>query len=65
MFADIGSIVRKPLTTTFYISVQPIQNELMQEVMTGIGSIGKLMDKTQSYNDAKGHHIMRRYWIYL
>ena len=41
MFADIGSIVRKPLTTTFYISVQPIQNELTQEVMTGIGSIGK------------------------
>lgn len=65
MFADIGSIVRKPLTTTFYISVQPIQNVLTQEVMTGIGSIGKLMDKIQSYNDAEGHHIMRRYWIYL
>ena len=26
---------------------------------------GKLMDKIQSYNDAEGHHIMRRYWIYL
>ena len=26
---------------------------------------GELMDKIQSYNDAEGHHIMRRYWIYL
>ena len=26
---------------------------------------GKLMDKVQSYNDVEGHHIMRRYWIYL
>ncbi len=26
---------------------------------------GKLMDRIQSYNDAEGHHIMRRYWIYL
>ena len=26
---------------------------------------GKLMDKIQSYNDAEGHHIMRRYWICL
>lgn len=26
---------------------------------------GKLMDKIQAYNDAEGHHIMRRYWIYL
>ena len=23
------------------------------------------MDKIPSYNDAEGHHIMRRYWIYL
>lgn len=26
---------------------------------------GELMDKIQAYNDAEGHHIMRRYWIYL
>lgn len=26
---------------------------------------GKLMDRLQAYNDAEGHHIMRRYWIYL
>ena len=26
---------------------------------------GKLMDRIQSYNDAEGHHMMRRYWIYL
>ena len=26
---------------------------------------GELMDKIQLYNDAKGHHVMRRYWIYL
>ncbi|MBD5146123.1 MAG: GNAT family N-acetyltransferase [Ruminococcus sp.] len=26
---------------------------------------GELMDKIPSYNDAEGHHIMRRYWIYL
>ena len=26
---------------------------------------GKLMDKIQSYNDAEGHHILRRYWICL
>ena len=22
-------------------------------------------DKIRSYNDAEGHYIMRRYWIYL
>lgn len=26
---------------------------------------GELMDKIEAYNDAEGHHIMRRYWIYL
>ena len=26
---------------------------------------GELMDRIQSYNDAEGHHIMRRYWIHL
>ena len=26
---------------------------------------GELMDKIPSYNDAEGHHILRRYWIYL
>lgn len=26
---------------------------------------GELMDKIQAYNDAEGHHIMCRYWIYL
>lgn len=26
---------------------------------------GQLMDKIQTYNDAEGRHIMRRYWIYL
>lgn len=26
---------------------------------------GELMDKIQSYTDAEGHYIMRRYWIYL
>lgn len=26
---------------------------------------GTLMDKIEAYNDAEGHHIMRRYWINL
>lgn len=26
---------------------------------------GELMDKIQAYNNSEGHHIMRRYWIYL
>ena len=26
---------------------------------------GKLMDKIQSYNDAEGYHMMRRYWIMI
>lgn len=26
---------------------------------------GQLMDKIEAYNDAEGHHIMHRYWIYL
>lgn len=26
---------------------------------------GVLMDKIPSYNEAEGHYIMRRYWIYL
>ena len=26
---------------------------------------GKLMDKIPSYNDIEGHHMLRRYWIFL
>lgn len=26
---------------------------------------GELMNKIWAYNAAEGHHIIRRYWIYL
>lgn len=26
---------------------------------------GKLWDKIESFNKDEGHHLMRRYWIYL
>ncbi|MDE5818627.1 MAG: GNAT family N-acetyltransferase [Lachnospiraceae bacterium] len=26
---------------------------------------GKLLDKIEAYNKDEGHHLMRRYWIYL
>jgi len=26
---------------------------------------GKLMDTIEVYNDAEGHHLLRRYWITL
>lgn len=52
MSADTKSIVRNYMT-----------NIVSAHVCEKLG--GELMDKIQAYNDAEGHHIMRRYWIYL
>lgn len=39
------------------------ENAVSAHVCEKLG--GKLMDTVQTYNDAEGHHRMRRYWIYL
>ncbi len=39
------------------------ENSVSAHVCEKLGGI--LMDKIPAYNDAEGHHVMRRYWIYL
>lgn len=39
------------------------ENDVSAHICEKLG--GVLADRIQSYNAAEGHHIMRRYWIYL
>ena len=58
-----GLLIAKELGMSKVLFTINDKNAVSAHVCEKLG--GELIDKIQSYNDTEGHHILRRYWIYL